>query len=87
MVIDPEILDVNTVYKLMSSNTIFPRPITWILTEEEGELNGNEQNILFLKIDACYYADEMIDECHNVRLKSVGQVGRDYLVDAKRIKV
>jgi len=190
MLIDPETLDVNTVYKLMS-NTIFPRPIAWISTEgengqnlapfsyfipvssnppcvmvsigpnEEGglkdtaknillhgkatislgddmkaglieataealaygmseadkfgiamtkthegypprvadskaallcslhqevALNGSEQNILFLKIDAFYYADEVIDERHNVRLHNIGRVGRDYLVDAKRIK-
>lgn len=190
MLIDPESLEVNTVYKLMS-NTIFPRPVAWISTEgemglnlapfsyfipvssnppcvmvsigpnEEGglkdtaknillhgkatisladdmkagqidataealpygedeaakfgiameksaagypprvadakaallcslhqevSLNGSEQNILFLKIDAFYYADEVIDERHNVRLHNIGRVGRDYLVDAKRIK-
>lgn len=191
MVIDPQTLDVNTVYKLMS-NTIFPRPIAWISTEgergvnlapfsyfipvsceppcvmvsigpnEEGGLKdtaknillhgkatisladgtkagliettadalaygeneaekydiamtkttdgypprvedakaallcslhqevsliGSEQNILFLKIDAFYYADEVIDERYNVKLENIGRVGRDYLVDAKRIKV
>ncbi len=191
MIIDPEALDVNTVYKLMS-NTIFPRPIAWISTEGEGgfnlapfsyfipvssnppcvmvsigpseegglkdtcknillhgkatisladdtkaglieataealpygeseaerfriamaataegypprvadakaallcslhqevALNGSEQNILFLKIDAFYYADEVIDERHNVNLHNIGRVGRDYLVDAKRMKV
>lgn len=190
MLIDPESLEINTVYKLMS-NTIFPRPIAWISTEGEGGLNlapfsyfipvssnppcvmvsigpneegglkdtaknillhgkatisladdmkagqidataealpygedeakkfgitmakthegypprvadakaallcslhqevsliGSEQNILFLKIDAFYYADEVIDERHNVRLNNIGRVGRDYLVDAKRIK-
>ncbi|MBN2871118.1 MAG: flavin reductase family protein [Campylobacterales bacterium] len=190
MIIDPEALDVTTVYKLMS-NTIFPRPIAWISTEGEGGLNlapfsyfipvssnppcvmvsigpneegglkdtaknillhgkatisladdanagridataealpygeseaekfgismaptvqgypprvadakaallcslhqevalsGSEQNILFLKIDAFYYADDVIDERHNVRLHNIGRVGRDYLVDSKRIK-
>lgn len=190
MLIDPEMLDVTTVYKLMS-NTIFPRPIAWISTEGEGglnlapfsyfipvssnppcvmvsigpneegglkdtaknillhgkatislgddtkaglieataealsygeneaekfgitmakthegypprvadakaallcslhqevALNGSEQNILFLKIDAFYYDEEVIDERHNVRLHNIGRVGRDYLVDAKRMK-
>lgn len=191
MLIDPQSLEVNTVYKLMS-NTIFPRPIAWIATEGEMEvnlapfsyfipvsseppcvmvsigpseegglkdtaknillhgkatisladdrkaglidataealaygeneadkfgiamaktaegypprvsdakaallcslhqevsLNGSEQIILFLKIDAFYYADEVIDERHNVKLDNIGRVGRDYLVDAKRMKV
>ena len=191
MIIDPETLDTNTVYKLMS-NTIFPRPIAWIATEgemgvnlapfsyfipvsseppcvmvsigpndegglkdtaknillhgkatisladdskaglidataeglaygvneadkfsiemakviqeypprvsdakvallcslhQEVSLNGSEQIILFLKIDAFYYADEVIDERYNVKLDNIGRVGRDYLVDAKRIKV
>ena len=190
MLIDPEMLDVTAVYKLMS-NTIFPRPIAWISTEGEGglnlapfsyfipvssnppcvmvsigpneegglkdtaknillhgkatisladdtkaglieataealaygeneaekfdinmakthegypprvadakaallcslhqevALNGSEQNILFLKIDAFYYDDDVIDERHNVRLHNIGRVGRDYLVDAKRMK-
>jgi flavin reductase (DIM6/NTAB) family NADH-FMN oxidoreductase RutF len=191
MIIDPETLDVTTVYKLMS-NTIFPRPIAWISTEGEGginlapfsyfipvssnppcvmvsigvseegglkdtaknillhgkatisladdsqagrieataeplpygeseaekfgismtlvaqgypprvsdskaallcslhqevALNGSDQNILFLKIDAFYYADEVIDERHHVKLHNIGRVGREYLVDAKRMKV
>lgn len=191
MIIDPQSLEVNTVYKLMS-NTIFPRPIAWIATEgemgvnlapfsyfipvsseppcvmvsigpseggglkdtaknillhgkatisladdrkaglidataealpygeneadkfgiamaktaegypprvsdakaallcslhQEVSLNGSEQVILFLKIDAFYYADEVIDERHNVKLDNIGRVGRDYLVDAKRMKV
>ncbi len=190
MLIDPEMLDVTAVYKLMS-NTIFPRPIAWISTEGEGglnlapfsyfipvssnppcvmvsigpneegglkdtaknillhgkatislgddtkaglieataealaygeseaekfgiamaktyegypprvadakaallcslhqevALNGSEQNIFFLKIDAFYYDDDVIDERHNVRLHNIGRVGRDYLVDAKRMK-
>jgi predicted DNA-binding transcriptional regulator AlpA len=34
MIINPETLDTDTVYKLMS-NTIFPRPIAWISTEGE----------------------------------------------------
>lgn len=191
MIIDPQVLEVNTVYKLMS-NTIFPRPVAWISTEGEGGVNlapfsyfipvssqppcvmvsigpreegglkdtaknillhgkatisladdrqgglieataealaygvneaekygivmtktadgypprvedakaallcslhqevsliGSEQNILFLKIDAFYYADEVIDERYNVKLENIGRVGRDYLVDAKRMKV
>lgn len=191
MVIDPQSLDVGTVYKLMS-NTIFPRPIAWISTEgekgvnlapfsyfipvsseppcvmvsigkseenglkdtaknillhskatisladdhkaglidataeafaygvneaekfgiamakivdeypprvadakaallcslhQEVSLNGSEQIILFLKIDAFYYADEVVDERYNVKLENIGRVGRDYLVDAKRMKV
>ena len=191
MIIDPDNLEVNTVYKLMS-NTIFPRPIAWIATEgengpnlapfsyfipvsshppcvmvsigpnEEGglkdtaknillhgratislaedlkaglidataealpygeseaekfgiamtptvpgypprvadskaallcslhqevSLNGSEQNILFLKIDRFYYADDAVDERYNVKLHNIGRVGKDYLVDAKRMKV
>lgn len=191
MIVNPETLDTNTVYKMMS-NTIFPRPIAWISTEGEGGINlapfsyfipissnppcvmvsigpneegglkdtaknillhgkatisladdtkgglieataealaygvneaekfgitmskiaeeypprvadakaallcslhqevsliGSEQNILFLKIDAFYYSDEVIDERHNVKLDNIGRVGRDYLVDAKRMKV
>lgn len=190
MVIDPQALDVSTVYKLMS-NTIFPRPIAWIATEgekgvnlapfsyfipvsseppcvmvsigpsehgglkdtaknillhgkatisladdhkaglieataeafaygvneaekfgiamakmqgypprvtnakaallcslhQEVSLTGSEQIILFLKIDAFYYADEVVDERYNVKLQNIGRVGRDYLVDAKRMKV
>jgi len=54
---------------------------------QEVSLIGSEQNILFLKIDAFYYADEVIDERYNVKLENIGRVGRDYLVDAKRIKV
>ncbi|MDD5717160.1 MAG: flavin reductase family protein [Sulfuricurvum sp.] len=54
---------------------------------QEVALNGSEQNILFLKIDAFYYDDGVIDERYNVRLSNIGRVGRDYLVDAKRIKV
>lgn len=191
MMIDPDGLDVTTVYKLMS-NTIFPRPIAWIATEgesgvnlapfsyfipvssqppcvmvsigpnEEGglkdtaknillygratislademkagqieataealpygeseaeafriptaptvpgypprvadskaallcslhqevSLNGSDQTILFLKIDRFYYADDVIDERYNVKLQHIGRVGREYLVDAKRMKV
>lgn len=191
MLIDPDALDVNTVYKLMS-NTVFPRPIAWIATEgekgmnlapfsyfipvssnppcvmvsigpnEEGglkdtaknillygratisladdtkaglidatadalpygeneaekfgiamaktlegypprveaskaallcslhqevALNGSEQIILFLRIEHFYYVDEVMDERHNVKLHNIGRVGRDYLVDAKRMKV
>jgi flavin reductase (DIM6/NTAB) family NADH-FMN oxidoreductase RutF len=54
---------------------------------QEVSLIGSEQNILFLKIDAFYYADEVIDERYNVKLENIGRVGRDYLVDAKRMKV
>ncbi len=54
---------------------------------QEVSLNGSEQNIFFLKIDAFYYADEVIDERHHVTLENIGRVGRDYLVDAKRMKV
>jgi flavin reductase (DIM6/NTAB) family NADH-FMN oxidoreductase RutF len=54
---------------------------------QEVSLIGSEQNILFLKIDAFYYADEVIDERYNVKLDNIGRVGRDYLVDAKRVKV
>jgi flavin reductase (DIM6/NTAB) family NADH-FMN oxidoreductase RutF len=53
---------------------------------QEVALNGSDQNILFLKIDAFYYADEVIDERYHVRLHNIGRVGRDYLVDAKRMK-
>lgn len=54
---------------------------------QEVSLNGSDQTILFLKIDAFYYADDVIDERHNVRLDNIGRAGRDYLVDAKRMKV
>lgn len=53
---------------------------------QEVALNGSEQTILFLKIDRFYYADDVIDERHNIRLENIGRVGRDYLVDAKRMK-
>lgn len=191
MLISPETLDTNTVYKMMS-NTVFPRPIAWISTVGEGGLNlapysyfipvssnppcvmvsfGAHENggrkdsirniietgkatisfahnihaepiensaeafeygvseaehcgiemrdvmsefppmvadaraallcslyqitelkdspmtIAFLRIDHFYYDDDVIDERHNVKLENIGRVGRDYLVDAKRIKV
>ncbi len=38
MLINPETLDTNIVYKMMS-NTIFPRPIAWISTVGMGGLN------------------------------------------------
>lgn len=51
------------------------------------ELKDSPMTIVFLKIDHFYYADGIIDERHNVKLQNIGRVGRDYLVDAKRIRV
>lgn len=54
---------------------------------QEVSLNGSEQIILFLRIDHFYYADDVIDERYNVKLDNIGRVGREYLVDAKRMKI
>lgn len=50
------------------------------------ELKESPMTIAFLKIDHFYYADGTIDERYNVHLQNIGRVGRDYLVDAKRIR-
>lgn len=54
---------------------------------QEVALNGSPMTIIFLKIDHFYFADDVIDERYNVRLHNIGRVGREYLVDAKRMKV
>lgn len=54
---------------------------------QEVALNGSDQTLVFLKIDRFCYADEVIDERFNVKLNNIGRVGREYLVDAKRMKV
>lgn len=54
---------------------------------QEVALSGSDQTIVFLKIDYFYYADEIIDDRLNVKLDNIGRVGREYLVDAKRMKV
>jgi flavin reductase (DIM6/NTAB) family NADH-FMN oxidoreductase RutF len=51
------------------------------------ELKGSTQTIAFLKIEHFYYADGVIDERYNVTLQNIGRVGRDYLTEAKRVKV
>ena len=53
---------------------------------QEVALNGSDQNIFFLKIDAFYYGDGVIDEHYNVKLDNIGRVGREYLVGSGRIK-
>lgn len=50
------------------------------------ELKDSPMTIAFLKIEHFYYDDDVIDERHNVKLQNIGRVGRDYLIDAKRIK-
>lgn len=50
------------------------------------ELKDSPMTIAFLKIEHFYYDDDVIDERHNVKLENIGRVGRDYLIDAKRIK-
>lgn len=50
------------------------------------ELKDSLMSIVFLKIEYFYYADGVVDERYNVNLQNIGRVGRDYLVDAKRIK-
>lgn len=50
------------------------------------ELKDSLMSIVFLKIEHFYYAEGVVDERYNVNLQNIGRVGRDYLVDAKRIK-
>lgn len=50
------------------------------------ELKDSPMTIAFLKIEHFYYAEGVVDERYNVHLRNIGRVGRDYLVDAKRIK-
>lgn len=54
---------------------------------QEVALSGSEQTILFLKIDHFYYADDVIDERYNVKLHNIGRVGKEYLIEAKRVKI
>jgi len=50
-------------------------------------LKESPMTIVFLKIDHFYYAEGVMDERYHVNLRNIGRVERDYLVDAKRIRV
>ncbi len=51
------------------------------------ELRESPMTIAFLKIDRFFYAEGVVDERYRVRLENIGRVGREYLTDAKRVKV
>lgn len=50
------------------------------------EIEGSETLPLMLEIKSGYFADEAIDEKLNIKLENVGRVGREFLVDAARIR-
>lgn len=50
------------------------------------EIDGSETLPLMMEIKSAYFEDEIIDERLNIKLENIGRVGREFLVDAKRIK-
>lgn len=50
------------------------------------EIEGSETLPIMLEIKSAYFADERVDERLNVRLENIGRVGREFLIDATRIK-
>ena len=51
------------------------------------ELKESTMTIAFLKIERFYYAEGVVDERYRVHLDNIGRVGREYLVEAKRVRV
>lgn len=50
------------------------------------EIEGSETLPLMLEIRSGYFADERVDEKLNIKLENIGRVGRDFLVDAERVR-
>jgi len=50
------------------------------------EIDGSETLPLMMKIKSAYFEDEITDERLNIKLENIGRVGREFLIDAKRVK-
>ncbi len=50
------------------------------------EIDGSETLPLMMKIKSAYFEDKITDERLNIKLENIGRVGREFLIDAKRVK-